>query len=298
MMRLGGLFLDENGYPAGPEKASELAPFCEKLDRYGLSAIGAPARIAEMDVEECREFGEQAKSLDVAVGEAIMAENLLTPDVELRDKRIELARTTLQKADAMGCKCVVILVGTQDPSDMGLSPWPGMDSDEARATYRDILLRILDGLELRSVRLATEPWCNTFYYQPEAIRDFIDSVGDERYGFHLDLMNMVTRDTYYKSTELVQRVFDCLDEFIVPSVHLKDIRWDDQFMFFKLDEVVIGDGVIDYDAYLTRIASRLPDETLCFCEHFLSEDLFARSFEQLHSIADRLDLGFRRRQPA
>ena len=61
-MRLGGYFLANS--------IDELEPLCEKLDIYGLSAIPAPGRLAEMTEDECAEFGECARKLGLVVGEA------------------------------------------------------------------------------------------------------------------------------------------------------------------------------------------------------------------------------------
>jgi hypothetical protein len=41
-------------------------------------------------------------------------------------------------------------------------------------------------------------------------------------------------------------------------------------MFLKWDEVRIGEGVMDYDTYLRRVAT-LPADTPCFCEHLSCE---------------------------
>lgn len=52
-MRLGGYFV--------AEKMDELEALCEKLDIYGISAIPAPNRLAEMSPDECYAFGQQAR---------------------------------------------------------------------------------------------------------------------------------------------------------------------------------------------------------------------------------------------
>jgi sugar phosphate isomerase/epimerase len=251
--------------------------------------------LATIDDDECVAFGQRAVELDLVIGEALMDQNLLTRDLELREERVQLTRTMLHKADLMGCRCVVTLVGTQHPSDFSLAPWPGMDSDEARDTYREIILRILDDVELDRARLVTEPWCNTFYYQPEAIRAFIDTVDDPRYGVHLDLMNMVTRDSYYETGELARRTLDCLGD-VVASVHFKDILWDENHLFLKLDEVPVGDGVLDYESILPELFRRLSKGTTGFCEGFREEGPFEVSFGQLHAVAQRRGLSFHRRR--
>ena len=62
-------------------------------------------------------------------------------------------------------------------------------------------------------------------------------------------------------------------------------------MFLKNDEVLIGDGVLDYDAYLRRLAA-LPPDTPCFCEHQKDETQYAENFRRLHARAAGVGVRF------
>ena len=284
-MRLGGFFAAQD--------LQELEPLCEKLDTHGLSAISAPRQLVEWSVEECAKFGERARELGLVVGEAGMWNNLMIESKDVQAQRIEAVRTLLNKADAMGCHGVVTLVGTKDPSDHALAPHPYMYTEACKAEFREVVRRILDGLELKTTRYIIEPWHNTFFYQPEEIRDFIDRVGHPRFGLHLDQMNMVNQDHFYNTTALINKTFDLLSDK-VGSVHLKDIRCDPDHMFLKWDEVYIGDGVMDYETYLKRL-SELPADTPCFCEHLPGERDYALNFARLHHHATKADVRFLRR---
>jgi sugar phosphate isomerase/epimerase len=286
-MRLGGFY--------AAQSVAELEPLCEELDRHGLSAIPAPNRLAEMPDEECAAFGVEAQRLGLVVGETGMWENLMTADPALRAARIERIRVLLSKADAMGCGCVVSLVGSRHPSDSPLAPHPFMFTEQCRREFREIVLRILDGLELARTSYALEPWCNTFFYEPEDIHDFLAMVDHPNLRFHLDLMNMVSQRSFHDTTGLVKRAFDLLADQVA-TVHLKDLRWDFEHLMLKWDEVLIGDGIIDYDAYLSRLA-RLPADTPCYCEHLGSQAEYAVNFTWLHEAAEHLGTGFLRRTP-
>ena len=285
-MRLGG-----HCYVA--ERVDALDALCAKLDAHGLSAIPAPRCLADMSDEQCVAFGAEARSLGLVIGEAGMWRNLLTQDTDLRRQRIGTVRTMLEKADLMGCRCVVTLVGTKDPSDRVLAPHPYLYTADCKRELRDIVLRILDGLNLKTSRYVIEPWHNTFFYQPEEIREFIDGVDHPSFGLHLDQMNMVSQKDFYHTTELIDRTFDLLAD-AVGSVHLKDIRCDYRHMFLKWDEVLIGDGVLDYHAYLGRLAS-LPEDTPCFCEHLSEEADYILNFARLHERAGKAGARFLRR---
>src|SRR5438105_168623 len=70
-MRLGGMF-------HRPETIRELDSVVERLDTFGLSAVVAPKRLAEMSDDEAIAFGERARELDIVIGEAHFLVNLLT----------------------------------------------------------------------------------------------------------------------------------------------------------------------------------------------------------------------------
>src|SRR5439155_8188980 len=180
-----------------------------------------------------------ARDLGLVIGEVYFRPNMMTADLELRAKREEDLRVVLQKAEVMGCRSVLILVGSIDESDHHLAPHPYMETDECKAEFREQLLRVLDGLELDRTAILIEPWPTTFFHQPEAIREFFDSLDHPKVGLHLDQMNMVSAATYFHTTELIETTFDLLGDTI-GSAHLKDVRWDRSHMFMKFDEVLIG----------------------------------------------------------
>lgn len=286
-MRLGGYY--------SAERADDLDALCERFDEYGLSAIPAPARLAEMPEEECVAFGAAAAERDLVIGEAGMWDNLMSVDPAARTERIERVRTLLRKAELMGCRCVVSLVGSPDPADAPLAPHPTLLRKEGADAFREIVLRILDRLELARTRYAIEPWRTSFFFEPEGIADFIASVDHPRLALHLDLVNMVGRRDYFDTAGLAERTFALLSDRIV-GAHLKDLRWDPEYMALRWDEVLVGDGVMDYPAYLRGLATLDPDLP-CFCEHLPNEAAYAENFARLHRVAASAGLRFLPRRP-
>ena len=287
-MRLGGFFR--------PETIAELSVVGEGLDRYGLSAIVAPRRTGEMSDDEAVEFGELARMLGIVVGESIPNLNLMVRDGALRAERIEGLRAILRTSDLMQCHGSVILVGSVAAADRIAATDPYMFTDECRAEFREIVLRVLDGLDLRHTKLLIEPWPNSFFYRPEAILDFLQSLDHPQVALHLDQMNMVGQDTYFHTTDLINTTFDLLSTYI-GGVHFKDVLWDWSHMLLRFDEVLIGDGVLDYQTYLRRLLE-LEGDVICFCEHLPAESEYAENFSRLHELARQLGFEFERRVPS
>ncbi len=301
-MRLGGLYpvykpqegltravLQNRGAPSNmrfilPSSIEDFDDIVQKMDRYGLSAIGAPANMQGQDPDECAAFGERARELGLLVGEANFSGNLMSADAETVEQGIEGVRRALRNVDLMQCRTLHILVGTKDPSNHMLAAHPYMYTDECKAELREVLLRVMDGLDLQHTHFLIEPFNNTFFYQPEDIREFLDSVGHPRVGFQADAVNMIAFDTYFDTTSLINRTFDLLADYIF-SAHVKDLRWDPRHLILKWDEVLIGEGVFDLTTYLRRMDQLDPD-TPCYCEHLPDEESYAHNFARVHEAAE------------
>ena len=100
--------------------------------------------------DECAAFGERARALGILVGEANFNDNLMVADRELADQRISDIRRGLLNADAMQCRTLHILPGTKNPTGGLLTAHPDMFTDAYKAELREVVLRVLDGLDLQS----------------------------------------------------------------------------------------------------------------------------------------------------
>jgi sugar phosphate isomerase/epimerase len=279
------------------EHVDELDAVAEKLDRYGLSAIAAPVRTAEMSEEECVEFGDKAHALGIVISEVHFLRNLPAPDAQTRAARVEEARSLLRKADLMRARCLLGFAGSASPEDRISVPCAHNYTEAFVAELRELILRVLDGIELRYTKYGLEASPKTFFYRPEGCAALVDAVDHPDFGVHLDIMNMVSHDTYFHTTELIDRTFKLLGERIF-AAHIKDISWDWDYQFLKFDERVVGDGVLDVPTYIGHIA-KMDENFPCMCEHLEVEEDYVVSFERLHRIA--ADLGtswIPRTQPA
>lgn len=282
-MRLGCI-------PFVPQTAQDIEAWCDRLDCYGLSAIPAPKALPQMTLDECAAFGETARRHGLVIGEFGFWENLLTDDQALRADRLARLRRTLVNADAMGCRSVATLVGTKHPSDRAYDRHPYLFTEACKREFASIVLSALDSLDLRTTRYGIEPYCHSFFYTPDEARAFIDRVDHPSFGIHLDLVNMITHDTYFRTGELADRAFELLSDRIV-SVHLKDLHWEETHLGLKWSEVPVGDGTMDFQRYLSHAARLDPDMT-CFCEHYTEERDYALNFARLHHLARKAGVRF------
>lgn len=276
------------------ETVADLDAVAAKLDRYGLAAIAAPIRTPEMSDDECREFGEKAASLDIVISEVHFLTNLMAPDAGAREKRVEQARALLRKADLLRARCLLGFAGSAHPSDRISAPCAYNYTDAFKSELRELILRVLDGLDLQWAKYGLEASPKSFFYQPEGCAELIDAVDHPNFGIHLDMMNMVSQDSYFATTPLIDRTFALLGDRIL-AAHLKDISWDWEYQFLKFDEVKVGDGDMDYPTFIAQL-SRMDPDFPCMCEHLEVESDFLISFERLHGLAAELGVTWRKRR--
>jgi hypothetical protein len=67
-------------------------------------------------------------------------------------------------------------------------------------------------------------------------------------------------------------------------------------MALRWDEILVGDGVMDYPALLRGLAALDADLT-CFCEHLPTEADYGKNFARLHRVAGSAGLRFLPRRP-
>lgn len=265
------------------ETIGELDALAEKLDRFGLAAIAAPIRTPEMSEDECIEFGERCRSLGIVISEVHFLHNLMARDPGLQAERIEEGRMLLRRADLMGARCLLGFAGSSHPSDSIGAPTAYNFTDAFAAEVREAVLRVLDGLELNTAKYGFEANCKAFFYEPEACAEFLDSVDHPNFGVHLDMMNMISQDTFFDTTSVIKQTFELLEGRIL-AAHLKDISWDWEYQFLKFDERIVGDGVLDYPTLIGHLA-KLDTDFPCMCEHLDTEPEYYIGFERLHKLA-------------
>jgi len=274
----------------------ELDKIVPELDKHGLSAICAPDAIYEWSDEACAEYGEKARSLGLVVGEVGMWENLMHVDASVRSANIERMRKVLQKADVLGCKNAVSLAGSRHPEGGTMLPHPENFTQAYKDQLREVVLRILDGLDLKNTRYLLETWPNTFFYEPEEMKAFAESVDHPALGLHMDPCNFHHHQWVYRSTERLEQVFDEIGH-LCHSVHLKDMFWDGSHYqwLMHFDECKIGEGSLDYATLLRLIDEKMPKDMTCYCEHLDTKEDYIHNFKQLHAIAEANGLSFAKR---
>ena len=153
-------------------------------------------------------------------------------------------------------------------------PWyPHPQNRHPRVMERliDSLKEVVKAAEQHAVQLSIEGHVLSPLYDAERVKEVIDEVGSEALGFNSDPVNFVSGvPDAYDTTGLVNHIFDLLGPYTV-SAHIKDFTCQDRLVL-HLEEVVLGDGLLDQVTFLTRMQEACP-EGFVIIEHLAVEDI-------------------------
>jgi sugar phosphate isomerase/epimerase len=242
MIRLGG-----HGLPVAPD---DPAAFARAHRDFGYRAaycppveIGDHARL--LDIE--RAFADA----DVMLAEVGIWRNLIAVEDDVRAANIEHACKCLAIADEVGARCAVSYIGSFAPQT-DYAPHPDNMGPRAFDATVETVRLILDRVKPRRARFALEMMQ---YALPDSVDGYVElirAVDRPAFAAHLDPVNLVmTPRVYFDTGRLIHECFEKLGPYIV-SCHAKDITLRHQAAL-HFDEVMIGDGALDYPTYLQAL---------------------------------------------
>jgi sugar phosphate isomerase/epimerase len=125
----------------------------------------------------------------------------------------------------------------------------------------------------------------------ESYRDLVAAIDRDRFGVHLDPVNLINGPRRYFDTGAVIR--NCVDLLgpHIRSCHAKDISLSGR-LTVHLDEARPGTGGLDYRAFLRAIDRLDPDMPLML-EHLESEAEYRLAAGHIRSVAASLGLSIR-----
>ena len=243
MIRLGGhgLPVPAEGDPRAFAKAHRAfgyrAAYCPPV------AVGDAGRLAAIEAAFAAE--------DVVIAEIGIWRNLIAPEAAVRPANVAHACDCLAIADAVGARCAVSYIGSFAPGTDYAPDARNMGRECFDATVATVR-EILDAVKPRRAKLALEMMQ---YSLPDSVDCYLELIAAvDRPGFaaHVDPVNLVmTPRTYFDTGALIRDIFARLGPHIV-SCHAKDILLHHRAAL-HLDEVMIGDGAMDYRAYLAEV---------------------------------------------
>ena len=237
----------------------------------GHSSMGKRNKWLDASDSEVRELKDALKRYDVDYYDIMVWTNLIHPDEKKRQANLKYVCEAFEAADRTGVRSITGVTGSMAPGDYGMHALMHPDNCTKEAWNRSVqsIRQILRDTSGCKTVWGMEQCITTNVNSPLATKCILEDIGDSRCKCVLDVTNMISLDTYYHSSELIDEVFDLLGEDIV-GCHAKDYKLNAR-MLVDLVEVPPGKGIQDYETYLVRL-SRLKWPRTLMLEHFPVEE--------------------------
>ena len=242
------------------------------------------------DRVECEEYIAAFKEADIVLAEyGAYCINILDTDPKVRKKNIDEICDRLKKADIMGAGCCVIHGGSVETGKWGTANAQNISQKSFDETIK-IIQGIIDKVKPQNTKLVMETESYLFPDSPENYLDIITAVNRKELAVHLDPVNITcTPRRVYNNDEFLKSCFDILGSHIV-SCHAKDFNMAPVYPTVKIDETFIGDGVLNYQVYLSEIL-KLEKQPTLMIEH-LNDSQLEQGLKFIFAEADKAGIVF------
>ncbi|ODS96070.1 MAG: hypothetical protein BGO83_16450 [Devosia sp. 66-14] len=278
-MRLGG-----HGLPIGSE---DPYAFARAHREFGYGAAYVP-EVTLADRDRLTAIERAFAAENVVLAEIGIWRNLVSPDEAVRKANLAYAIERLAIADAVGAGCAVSYIGSFR-AGTDYAPAAENMGPEAFDACIETVRHILDAVKPKRARFALEMMQYSLPDSVDSYVELIHAVARPMFGAHFDPVNLImTPRVYFDNGTLIRECFDKLGQWVV-SCHAKDIKLHHQAAL-HLDEVQIGDGVLDYRTYLSELA-RMPREVPLMLEHLKGEE-YAVARDRIFAVGDAAGIEF------
>lgn len=279
MILLGG-----HGLPIGSE---DPYAFAHAHRAFGYGAAYVP-EVSIADTARLVDIEQAFAEADVALAEIGIWRNLVSPDEAVRKANLAYAVERLAIADAVGAGCAVSYIGSFR-AGTDYAPAAENMGPEAFDACIETVRYILDTVKPKRAKFALEMMQYSLPDSVDSYVELIHAVARPMFGAHFDPVNLImTPRVYFDNGALIRECFDKLGQWVV-SCHAKDIKLHHQAAL-HLDEVQIGEGVLDYRTYLMEL-DRLPREVPLMLEH-LEGDAYAVARDRIFAVGDAIGVTF------
>ena len=250
--------------PEGEADRDELIKHAATMDVTTITVQRVRPEYDDDDVHELREFLDHN---GLSVGEFTGFYKGTRPwgglggyDREDHRYTLELYERQLRHAKILGAHLVGFgtLVGRGTPK---------MWEEDTWQQVLDGIRELADLAEDAGMDIGAHPHVMTCMYSVERLKQMLDTVASPRLKILMDPVNLVHPHMAYRTTELVDEIFDGLGSDIV-GLHAKDVAVSGGGKIVShVGEAVPGEGTMDYHTMLRRLDALDHDVTV-HAEHF------------------------------
>ena len=270
-MRLGGKIFQETSDPQA---------WAAAVRALGYRAAYCPVG-AEADDDTVAAYARAADEADIVIAEVGAWSNTISPDDDVRRGNVAGCIEKLALAERIGARCCVNITGSRGEQ------WNGPHADNLSNETFDLVVgivrEIIDAVQPARTHYTLEMMSWAHPDSAEAYLDLIRAVDRERFGVHLDPVNIINCPRrYYANARLLEHTIRALAPHI-RSCHAKDVTMSGKHLV-HLDECRPGLGALDYATYLRELAA-LDGDTPLMLEHLPTAEEYAAAAAHIRAVA-------------
>ncbi len=256
---------------SSPLNHSSAEEWAKNQIKLGCSAVVFPLSCNDSK-ERIDEYKEVADKYNLTIAEVGIWRNVLSKDSNERKANIEYCIKQLKLADYLNAKCAVNVAGS-----MG-QRWDGgyreNFTDSAWKETVSSVRKIIDEADVKNTFFTLEPMPWMYPTGPEEYLKLLEDVDRDRFGVHMDIINMInSAERYFKSEDFIDECIKLLGDKI-KSCHIKDIHFIPEYTF-QVRECAPGEGEFPIRRYVERINEVNPDMPMIL-EHLNTDEEYIK----------------------
>lgn len=275
MIRLGGY-----GVPVTSDDPREIA---RAHRAFGYRAAYCPA-VEIGDTARIKAITAAFAAEDVEIAEVAAWRGVVKPDPAERKASRAFVAEKLAIADEVGARCAITYIGSLG-ADSDYGPHPDNLAQRGFDEFVEAAREIIDAVKPKRAKFTFEMMQWLYPDSPESYLALIKAIDRPAFAAHMDPVNLIVSPRlYYDTGALIRRCFELLGPWII-SAHGKDLTLRGQ-LALHLDEVLPGQGGLDYDTYLRELDGRgIP----IMLEH-LKPEQYPAARDHLKAVGARLGI--------
>ncbi|WP_262927168.1 sugar phosphate isomerase/epimerase family protein [Phytohalomonas tamaricis] len=196
-------------------------------------------------------IGQEFAKRNVRVSVLACYDNIIHPDAGARAMALARFKDHIRFCRDIGSSIVATETGNVNSeivyTEENFSEKPFME-------VVDSVKRLVEEAEKFSVMVGIEPGVNHPIYSPETLSRLIEDVQSDCLQVIFDPVNLLTFKNHENQAEIFSKALDLWGDRIV-AVHAKDFTIENK----KVVTVPVGEGLIDYDFLMAKIARLKPE---------------------------------------
>jgi len=249
----------------------------------GYRAAYAP-RLSLDDADGIRAVRQAFADHDIVIAEVGYWENLVDTDADTRQAHRQRMLDALALADELGARCAVDIFGSYCHGNGNSQHVAGNFTEQAFDEAVEMARFFIDQVKPTTACFTYEIFPFNVVDSPREIARLLQVVDREKFGVHLDLVNLINSPrAYWQSGAIMEECLALFGDRIV-AAHAKDIRMQEPAISVILEEVRAGTGGLDIAAFVRGLHG-LPQEVPLMLEHLSSEEEYDLAAAHYREVA-------------